>query len=186
MQRPTGDDGDVGEQRYRRGGRTVGQRLMLMGLVSGGAGALLGGYLGAGQSARQYLAERAHRLPTTVEGWFFYHKWKNYRVLLGSMKGAARYAPRLAGCVVTFAAAETLLDRLFGHVQMASSVIASTATAVGVSLAARLPKSSARRARMAGLGVGLAVGAAQDFVGWASGHPPVYVAWAREQLARGR
>ncbi|KAJ2791129.1 hypothetical protein H4R21_006373, partial [Coemansia helicoidea] len=168
---------------YRRGGMGVSQRLVLMGAVSGGAGALIGGYLGAQQSSRQYLAERAHRLPTTVEGWFFYHKWKNYRVILGGVRRAAHYAPRLAGCVVAFTAAEAALDRALGHVQMASSVVASAATAVAVALAARLPRSSARRARLAGLGVGVAVGAAQDLVAWASGHPPVYLAWAREQLA---
>ncbi|KAJ2780102.1 hypothetical protein H4R18_003645 [Coemansia javaensis] len=164
---------------YRRGGMAPGQRLALMGLVSGGAGALLGAYLGAQQAGRQYLAERAHRLPTTVEGWFFYQKWKNYRVIMGSLRGAARYAPRLAACVVAFGAAEALLDRAVGHVQAASSAVASTATAVAVSLAARLPRSSARRARSAGLAVGLAVGAAQDLAACLSGHPPAYVDWLR-------
>ncbi|KAJ2713936.1 hypothetical protein H4R19_001997 [Coemansia spiralis] len=167
---------------YERGGMGVRQRLTLMGVVSGGAGALIGGYLGAQQSSRQYLAERAHRLPTTVEGWYFYHKWKNYRVIMGALRRSVHYAPRLAGCVMAFAATEAALDCAFGHVQMASTVLASTATAVAISLATRLPKSSARRARMAGLGVGIVVGAAQDIVAWASGHPPAYFTWAHEQI----
>ncbi|KAI7826287.1 hypothetical protein BX661DRAFT_183746 [Kickxella alabastrina] len=50
-------------------------------------------------SARSSGAERAHRLPNTVQGWFFYQKWKNYRVVLGAMKG-------MGGCVLAYALVE--------------------------------------------------------------------------------
>ncbi|KAJ2304407.1 hypothetical protein IWW55_002443 [Coemansia sp. RSA 2706] len=117
---------------YRRGGMQISDRLATMTLVSGGAGALIGGYLGGKHAARQYLAERAHRLPTTVEGWFFYQKWKNYRVVIGSLKGAGRYARRLGACVGAFVAIESALDRLVGHTQIASSAAAGLGTAVGL------------------------------------------------------
>ncbi|PIA16808.1 hypothetical protein COEREDRAFT_41809 [Coemansia reversa NRRL 1564] len=161
---------------------SVGDRMVTMTLVSGGCGAVLGGYLGAQQASRQYLAERAHRLPKTVEGWFFYHKWKNYRVTMGSVRGAFHYAPRLAGCVLMFAAAEALLDRVVGEPQIANTVVASSATAIFVSTVSQLPKSSARRARRAGLAVGLLVGAAQDLASWKAGSPPSYFKSIREHL----
>ncbi|KAJ2500232.1 hypothetical protein IWW47_003255, partial [Coemansia sp. RSA 2052] len=137
-------------------------RLVAMATLGGGVGAVCGGLLGGQLSGRQYLAERAHRLPTTVHGWFFYQKWKNYRVILGGMRGAAKYAARVGGCVLAFTAIEAAVDRAVGQVQAASSVVAGLVTAVGISLAVRLPKSSARRARIAGLGVGLIVGGLQD------------------------
>ncbi|KAJ2346694.1 hypothetical protein GGF43_004930 [Coemansia sp. RSA 2618] len=154
-----------------------------MTLVSSGTGALMGGYVGGKQAGYKYLAERAHRLPKTVQGWFFYHKWKNYRVILGAGKSAARYAPRIGGPVFAFVAMEEILDRVIGQTQMASTVIASLCTAAGVSLIARLPKSSARRACLAGLGVGITIGAMQDLSSSMSGHTPAYVLWAQQRLA---
>ncbi|KAI8319548.1 hypothetical protein GQ54DRAFT_265110 [Martensiomyces pterosporus] len=157
-------------------------RIVAMAMVSGGVGAVCGAYLGGQLSGRQYLAERAHRLPTTVEGWFFYQKWKNYRVLLGGMKGAVRYGGRIGGCVLAYSLIEAGLDRALGEAQMASSVIAGAATAVGISLIAKLPKSSARRAGVAGLGVGLVTGAMQDGLRWKAGSPPAYIVWAQRRL----
>ncbi|KAJ2475565.1 hypothetical protein EV174_005228 [Coemansia sp. RSA 2320] len=151
-------------------------RLAVMAVVGGMAGAVCGGVLGGRQAGRAYLASRAHRLPTTVAGWFFYHKWKNYRVVLGAMRGAAVYAARLGACALAFAAIEAAADRAAGEAQAASSALAGLATATGVSLLARLPRSSARRARHAGLAVGLAVGALQDAAHVAAGRPPAYVA----------
>ncbi|KAJ1822496.1 hypothetical protein LPJ60_002021 [Coemansia sp. RSA 2675] len=68
-------------------------RLAVVTVMGGGVGAVCGGFLGGQLSGRQYLAERAHRLPTTVQGWFFYQKWKNYRVILGAMRGATKPGP---------------------------------------------------------------------------------------------
>ncbi|KAJ1801715.1 hypothetical protein LPJ59_000006 [Coemansia sp. RSA 2399] len=158
-------------------------RLATMTMVSFGAGALCGSYLGGKQAGRRYLAERAHRLPTTVEGWYFYQKWKNYRVTLGAFKGAAKYGAKVGACVMAFSSIEALVDRKVGEAQMASSMVAGLSTAVGISLAARLPRSSTRRACLAGLCVGLLTGAAQDASRWSSANtPPSYVVWARKRL----
>ncbi len=48
----------------------------------------------------RFLAENAHRPPTTLQGWYFYNKTKNYRVLLAGFKGAGRESLRLGsmGC----------------------------------------------------------------------------------------
>ncbi|KAJ2158122.1 hypothetical protein GGF46_003994, partial [Coemansia sp. RSA 552] len=74
----SGTNADVSISPVQRGSMAASDRLVTMTLAGGGVGALFGGYLGGQQSGRQYLAERAHRLPTTVAGWFFYQKWKNY------------------------------------------------------------------------------------------------------------
>ncbi|KAJ2724606.1 hypothetical protein GGI07_001859 [Coemansia sp. Benny D115] len=149
-----------------------------MALLSTTAGGLCGGVLGGKLSGRQYLAERAHRLPTTVQGWFFYQKWKNYRVLLGAMKGAVRYGTKIGSCGLAYAAIEAGVDRLVGEVQAASSMAAGLATAVGVSVINKLPKSSARRACLAGLAVGLLTGVTQDMIHCKTDRPPAYITWA--------
>ncbi|KAJ1721215.1 hypothetical protein LPJ53_004236 [Coemansia erecta] len=171
------------QSKYERLRLATDDRIVLMTLVSTGVGALAGGYLGGQLSGRQYLAERAHRLPTTVSGWFFYQKWKNYRVLLGAMKGAVRYGSKIGGCVLAYSSIEAGVDRLVGEVQMFSSVAAGLSTAVGMSLIARLPRSSARRARLAGIAVGAFTGAAQDAARYRTTlQPPAYVVWAHNKF----
>ncbi|KAJ2389098.1 hypothetical protein GGI05_003600 [Coemansia sp. RSA 2603] len=158
-------------------------RIVLMTLISTGVGALAGGYLGGQLSGRQYLAERAHRLPTTVSGWFFYQKWKNYRVLLGAMKGAVRYGSKIGGCVLAYSSIEAAVDRVVGEAQMFSSVAAGLGTAVGMSLITKLPRSSAKRARVAGIAVGAITGAAQDAARYKTTlKPPAYVVWAHNKI----
>ncbi|KAJ2413042.1 hypothetical protein GGF41_006013 [Coemansia sp. RSA 2531] len=160
-------------------------RLAVTAVVGGGVGAACGGLIGGQLSGRQYLAERAHRLPTTVQGWFFYQKWKNYRVILGAMRGAAKYATRVGACVMAFATVEMAVDQAIGEVQAASSAVAGLATAIGVSLVARLPRSSTKRACIAGLGVGLVVGGLQDMANTLKSETkatPAYIEWARRKM----
>ncbi|KAJ1822565.1 hypothetical protein LPJ56_000671 [Coemansia sp. RSA 2599] len=168
--------------RYERLRLETDDRIALMTLLSGGVGALCGGYLGGQLAGRQYLAERAHRLPNTVQGWYFYQKWKNYRVLLGAMKGAARYSGKVGGCVLAYAAIEAAVDRVVGETQVFSSALAGIGSALGMSAIARLPRSSARRACMAGLAVGLLTGAAQDAMRYLQNRPPAYMLWARQKM----
>ena len=54
------------------------------------------GLLTASQrSSLQFLAENAHRQPTTLQGWYFYNKTKNYRVALDGFRGGLRTGARL-------------------------------------------------------------------------------------------
>ena len=46
-----------------------------------------------------FLAENAHRLPTTVQGWYFYNKTKNYRMILGGLRQGSWTGLRLSGWV---------------------------------------------------------------------------------------
>ncbi|ORX66155.1 hypothetical protein DL89DRAFT_72489 [Linderina pennispora] len=148
-------------------------------------GAVGGGYLGGQLAGRQYLAERAHRLPKTADGWFFYQKWKNYRVTYGGFKGAVRYASRIGGCVLAFATIEAMVDRAVGEAQALSSAIAGVTTALGVSLLVKLPRSSAKRAGLAGLAVGLTNGLIQDGLRCAQQPtPPSYISWLSKQTSQ--
>lgn len=54
------------------------------------------GLLTASQKASmQFLAENAHRQPTTLQGWYFYNKTKNYRVAFAALKGGFKTGGRL-------------------------------------------------------------------------------------------
>ncbi|BGP53106.1 hypothetical protein JCM8202_004190 [Rhodotorula sphaerocarpa] len=62
-------------------------------------------------AAKQFLAENAHRLPTTVQGWYFYQKTKNYRVAWSGIKGGLRTGARLGLWTGAFLGCEDLVDR---------------------------------------------------------------------------
>ncbi|KAJ2228123.1 hypothetical protein IWW45_006738 [Coemansia sp. RSA 485] len=167
--------------RYERLRLETDDRIVLMTLLSSGVGTLCGGYLGGQLSGRKYLAERAHRLPNTVKGWYFYQKWKNYRVMLGAMKGAMRYGAKVGGCVLAYTSIEAMVDRVVGEAQVMSSVVAGLGSAVGMSVIARLPRSSSRRACMAGMVVGMLTGVAQDIIHYRQNRPPAYLRWAKQK-----
>jgi hypothetical protein len=59
-------------------------------VVGAAVGAAIGLIRGGRQTAWRFLAENAHRPPRTREGWYFYHKTKNYRVALGGVAEGAR------------------------------------------------------------------------------------------------
>ncbi|KAJ1678985.1 hypothetical protein EV182_002962 [Spiromyces aspiralis] len=138
-------------------------------------GFLVGAYLGGRQSAFQYLAERAHRLPTTVQGWYYYHKWKNYRVAIGAFKRGSYYAARISSVCIAYEGLEMIADYSQSEVNALSSFIAGTGTGVLASLWARLPRSSAKRAITSGALVGCAIGLTQDLAHWQQGRPPRYL-----------
>ena len=63
-------------------------------------GSAIGIMRGGRAASLRFLAENAHRPPRTVQGWYFYKKTKNYRVMLGGLKGAAKEGGRL-GAITT-------------------------------------------------------------------------------------
>src|SRR5690348_16164592 len=80
-----GMEGREEEGRLRRVGLDASRRVVLTSTLAALFGFLTGSYTGGQRSSLQYLAENAHRLPRTVQGWYFYHKRKNYRVMLGGI-----------------------------------------------------------------------------------------------------
>ncbi|KAI8375587.1 hypothetical protein EDC96DRAFT_551419 [Choanephora cucurbitarum] len=111
-----------------RAGLDTKQRLLLMTSVGGFWGFGIGAFLGARHSGLQYLAENAHKLPTTVQGWYFYHKTKNYRMMLGGVKRGVRFAGKTGGLCLLYGAIESAMDDIRGEPDLLNSVAAGVTT----------------------------------------------------------
>ncbi|KAJ7283854.1 hypothetical protein C8J57DRAFT_956575, partial [Mycena rebaudengoi] len=125
---------------------------------------VLGGVIGVNRGARlasmRFLAENAHRMPTTQQGWYYYHKTKNYRVMLGGLRGAARDSGYLGLVTVGWVCAEEGL-RLAGWGAVAQSG-AGAATGGLLSCVYRLGWKTTRQT----VGLGLAGGVIMDLAQW--------------------
>lgn len=106
-------------------------------------------------ASRQFLAENAHRLPSTMPGWYFYQKTKNYRVLLGAARGGARTGGALALWTLAFVALQQGVNEALVRavVTPPSSSSSSAPTSSGEL------KTAAKLAGGAVAGLGLAIAA---------------------------
>ncbi|KAI0677143.1 hypothetical protein C8Q78DRAFT_1073875 [Trametes maxima] len=86
----TGNDDDLQPIRI-----TIPERYYLLPGAALIVGTTIGLYRGSRTASLRFLAENAHRTPKTVRGWYLYNKTKNYRVLLGGLKGAGADATKL-------------------------------------------------------------------------------------------
>ncbi|GAN10762.1 conserved hypothetical protein [Mucor ambiguus] len=111
-----------------RAGLATKPRLVLMTSIGSFWGFSIGAYLGGRQSGLQYLAENAHKLPTTVQGWYFYHKTKNYRMMLGGVKRGVRFAGKTGGLCLLYGSLEAALDDMRGEADVMNSVAAGVTT----------------------------------------------------------
>lgn len=55
-------------------------------------GMALGMIRGSRTASLRFLAENAHRAPTTVRGWYFYNKTKNYQMMFEGLKEGSKEA----------------------------------------------------------------------------------------------
>ncbi|SPO23183.1 uncharacterized protein UTRI_01861 [Ustilago trichophora] len=144
---------------------------------------LISGVLTSGKRAGLvFMAENAHRLPDTVQGWYFYSKTKNYKVLLGAAKGGLKQGSRLGIWTTGFCFAERFAELTRGSIQRqfsSSSVaegkegfrvlghwtdgaLAGVGTAAAATALYRLPKPSAVRVFQLGLLAGASTGGIRD------------------------
>lgn len=126
----TFDDEDEHKEYHSlgRAGLDTKPRLIFMTGLGSFWGFCMGSFLGGRQSGLQYLAENAHRLPTTVQGWYFYHKTKNYRVMLGGIKRGMQYAGRTGGLCLLYGTIEAGYDRIRGEADILNSLSAGVTT----------------------------------------------------------
>ncbi|GAA6043556.1 hypothetical protein JCM8097_001222 [Rhodosporidiobolus ruineniae] len=133
-------------------------------------------------ASKQFLAENAHRLPTTVQGWYFYQKTKNYRVLYGGIKGGLATGARLGLWTAAFVTLQDALDRgarRVVEVQLGddkalegyrTKAVAGGLAGVGLAGAAgyiyRLSRYTARRRLLLGFTLGAVAGGAVDLRDW--------------------
>lgn len=85
----------------------------------------LGSIIGGKKSGFRFLAENAHRMPQTIQGWYFYHKTKNYYVMLGGIKMGLNYAFRTSFWVTTYIGIESILDHIRKCIDAANTMFAS-------------------------------------------------------------
>lgn len=103
-----------------------------------GIGMSLGLAQGGKMAGLRFQAEHAHRLPTTVTGWYLYHKSKNYHLAFGGLKEGIKLGARLGVLSTAMFCAENLFDVYRGSQDLINTVMASLAVAGGFSLWSRL------------------------------------------------
>ncbi|KAF8232464.1 hypothetical protein L208DRAFT_1397449 [Tricholoma matsutake] len=124
-------------------------------LVPGAAvilGTAIGLMRGSQTASLRFLAENVHRPPTTVQGWYFYNKTKNYKVLLGGLKSAGAEASKLGIMALGWVSIEEGLERM-GWGQ-GKEVGAAVITSGIFSAVYRLPWQATRRTLILGLIIG--------------------------------
>ncbi|KAI0320694.1 hypothetical protein OF83DRAFT_1052629 [Amylostereum chailletii] len=124
-------------------------------------GTAIGGVRGSREAGMRFLAENAHRPPKTVQGWYFYWKTKNYRMILGGLRGAGADGGKLGFTALGWVTIEEGMRRAgWGEV---SEVGAGLGTAAVFSAMYRLPAKAAYRTGL----LGLLMGATMEGMGWA-------------------
>ncbi|RIA98991.1 hypothetical protein C1645_685253 [Glomus cerebriforme] len=140
------------------------QRISTTSLLGGIWGFILGSREGAKRSSLQYLAERAHILPKTKEQWYFYHKNKNYKVILGAVKVGLPYAAKMGSLCFLYSGLETALDFIRKENDIINSFVAGIMSGAVVSGIYRLPRQSTKYALIIGASIGLMTGGLQDII----------------------
>ncbi|KAJ6510034.1 hypothetical protein C8R47DRAFT_951833, partial [Mycena vitilis] len=128
------------------------------------AAALLGTVIGLNRGARlaslRFLAENAHRTPRTQKGWYYYHKTKNYRMLLGGLRGAVRDGGYLGTVMVGWVGLEEGLRRVgWGRVAMSGAGVGTAGLFCGLY---RLTWKTTRQTVV----LGLVGGGSMDLLSW--------------------
>lgn len=104
-------------------------RIMMASSIGLLLGAGLGFYEGIKLSSLRYMTENAHRLPTTVGGWYFYHKKKNYVMILNGCKDAARLGLKYSLGVSGFFALEAGIDYVRNTRDFVNTMVTGAVTA---------------------------------------------------------
>ncbi|KAI9303521.1 hypothetical protein BJ944DRAFT_165295 [Cunninghamella echinulata] len=159
-------------------------RLIVLSGVGSFWGFGIGAFLGGKQSGLQYLAENAHRLPTTVQGWYFYHKTKNYRVMLGGVQRGMKYAVKTGGLCLLYGGIEAGLDEIRGEADIVNSVTAGVTTGALFSVITKLSRGSFRYSLAFGAVFGLVTGGLSDLHRYASGDSPKYINWLTKNAGK--
>lgn len=124
-------------------------------LLPGGAmcvGTAIGLVRGSRAAGLRFLAENAHRPPTTVQGWYFYNKTKNYRMMLGGLRKAGTDAAKLGFTALAWVTFEEGLHQV--GLDDLGEVGAGIGTAGIFAGVYRLPWRTASRVGILGLLVG--------------------------------
>ncbi|PWY91115.1 hypothetical protein BO70DRAFT_85214 [Aspergillus heteromorphus CBS 117.55] len=140
------------------------------------AGMVIGFSHGKKLAGYQFRAENAHRFPSSTQGWFQYHKTKNYVSLLGGMKEGARMGARLGIGATVFCLFEETVDYArHDRRDFLSTVTAGLSLSGLYSLMARHDVYTAARTAKLGLKASLVYGVLQDALELSKGNRPAYM-----------
>ncbi|KAF5321833.1 hypothetical protein D9619_000973 [Psilocybe cf. subviscida] len=131
------------------------QRMMVLPTCAFIVGAALGITRGGRNAGLRFLAENAHNPPTTVQGWYFYNKTKNYKVILGGLKAGGAMGGLLGGLGLVYTGLEEGLGRAGSWWAEGKHMGAGVGTALAFSGLWRLPMKMVGRNIMLGGVVGV-------------------------------
>ncbi|CDO71317.1 hypothetical protein BN946_scf184908.g74 [Trametes cinnabarina] len=139
-------------------------------------GTTIGLFRGSRTASLRFLAENAHRPPRTVRGWYLYNKTKNYRVLLGGLKGAGADATKLGLTAAGWVMLEEGCTRL--GLDDAREVAAGLGTGALFGAVYGLPWAAIRRTT----GLGLLIGGTLRALRWSKEYLREQAAVRAQQL----
>ncbi|KAL4890807.1 hypothetical protein BDV59DRAFT_183704 [Aspergillus ambiguus] len=157
-------------------GMEPGKRLPLTSLAAFAVGVAIGSSHGSKMTAYRFRAENAHRFPTTSNGWFQYHKSKNYAAVVGGVKEGFRMGFRLGGGALAFCLFEETVDYARNDRRDFLSTVTAGLSFSGIySLLGPHDVYTAARTVKLGLKLSLAYGLMQDGLETMKGNRPAYL-----------
>ncbi|QPG73864.1 hypothetical protein FOA43_001179 [Brettanomyces nanus] len=136
-------------------------------LLGGSAGLIggVGGLIHGWQTASlKYLASNSHRLPTTYNGWFFYHRRKMYFCLKQSMATGFKTGMRLGTFVGFMFGIEAVLDKSRGVTDFGNTMMAVCVPGFFYAWWHRMPQVQAKDIIKKGGRMGILFGLTQDLL----------------------
>ncbi|KAI6047122.1 hypothetical protein EDC04DRAFT_588104 [Pisolithus marmoratus] len=133
-------------------------RYFVLPVSAAAIGTIIGVVRGSRMAALRFLAENAHRPPTTIRGWYLYNKTKNYRRMAAGLKHGGADALRLGVMTMIWVGIEDGLERCGHPWTEAKELGAGVGTALAFSTVYRLPWRTASRTVMLGTLVGGCMG----------------------------
>lgn len=144
-------------------------RLKVVGMASATVGAGSGFYEGIKGSSLRYLTENAHRLPKTVGGWYFYHKKKNYVMIISGCREALKQGTKYSLGVTSYFALEAGIDYARDTTDFLSSTVAATFVAFAYGGSKHMSRVQKMNYVKKGAFLGLGLGLVQDAMMWSRG-----------------
>ncbi|KAJ3128368.1 hypothetical protein HK098_004615 [Nowakowskiella sp. JEL0407] len=151
-------------------------------IAGGVSGFMAGCYLDGSKRSLQFLAENAHRLPKTVQGWYFYHKYKNYEVVDAAFRGGLRQSVKFGGMSMLFCSIEQILETVTGRESFLNTTGAGIISALLFSRANDLSLQYTKYAVRYGIIGTAAMGLIGDSYGFFTGYSLKYPERKREDI----
>ncbi|PVG03454.1 hypothetical protein CPB86DRAFT_694841 [Serendipita vermifera] len=146
----TSSDIETRKDEIMRINTNVDPRMFLLPAIGATTGLALGLFRGAGNAKLRYIAENAHKRPTTVRGWYFYNKTKNYQMMWAGLKEGSKEAVKLASMGLLWAGIEEVVKQYAPSLEPEKEFVAGLGTAATFSAITRLGARTASRVLILG------------------------------------